>query len=75
MARSPAARRACRNPRPYQEAEGNLGSGLPEFFLRRFGPEESGGLNSETGAMQVGPLLESRSSTRLHSVSAHITFF
>src|SRR5258708_8400781 len=58
----------------YQEAKGNLGSGLLEFFLRV--PDlKNLAADSKTAAMQVGPLLEAakldavqdRKSTRLHS--------
>src|SRR5258708_32632306 len=57
----------------YQEAQGNLGSGLLEFFLRI--PDlKNLSADSQTGAMQVGPLLEAAKLDAVHSVSGHITF-
>ena len=57
----------------YQEAKGNLGSGLLEFFLRV--PDlKNLAADSKTGAMQVGPLLEAAKLDAVHSVSGHITF-
>jgi len=57
----------------YQEAKGNLGSGLLEFFLRV--PDlKNLAADSKTGAMQVGPLLEAAKVDAVHSVSGHITF-
>jgi len=57
----------------YQEAKGNLGSGLLEFFLRV--PDlKNLPADSKTGAMQVGPLLEAAKVDAVHSVSGHITF-
>jgi len=57
----------------YQEAKGNLGSGLLEFFLRI--PDlKNLPADSKTGAVQVGPLLEAAKVDAVHSVSGHITF-
>jgi len=57
----------------YQEARGNLGGGLLEFFLRV--PDlKNLAADSKTGAMQVGPLLEAAKLDAVHSVSGHITF-
>jgi len=57
----------------YQEAKGNLGSGLLEFFLRV--PDlKNLAADSKTGAMQVGPLLEAAKLDAVHSMSGHITF-
>ncbi len=57
----------------YQEAKGNLGGGLLEFFLRV--PDlKNLAADSKAGAMQVGPLLEAAKLDAVHSVSGHITF-
>ena len=57
----------------YQEARGNLGGGLLEFFLRV--PDlKNLAAGSKTGAMQVAPLLEAAKLDAVHSVSGHITF-
>src|SRR5260370_17929778 len=58
---------------PYQEAKGNLGGGLLEFFLRV--PDLTNlAADSKAGAMQGGPLLEAEKLDAVHSVSGHITF-
>jgi hypothetical protein len=57
----------------YQEAKGNLGGGLLEFFLRV--PDlKNLAADSKAGAMQVGPLLEAAKLDAVHSISGHITF-
>ena len=57
----------------YQEAKGNLGGGLLEFFLRV--PDlKNLAADSKAGAMQVGPLLEAAKLDAVHSLSGRITF-
>ena len=57
----------------YQEAKGNLGGGLLEFFLRV--PDlKNLAADSKPGAMQVTPLLEAAKLDAVYSVSGHITF-
>jgi hypothetical protein len=57
----------------YQEAQGNLGSGLLEFFLRV--PDlKNMAADSKAGSLQVSPLLDAAKLDAVHSVSGHITF-
>jgi hypothetical protein len=57
----------------YQEAQGNLGSGLLEFFLRI--PDlEKFASDSQTGTLQFRPLLDAAGLDAVHSVSGHVTF-
>ncbi len=57
----------------YQEAQGNLGNGLLEFFLRV--PDlKNLAADSKTGGLQVRPLLEAAKLDAVHSLSGHITF-
>jgi hypothetical protein len=57
----------------YQEAQGNLGSGLLEFFLGI--PDlEKLAADSKAGPMQIRPLLDAARLDAVHSVSGHITF-
>jgi hypothetical protein len=57
----------------YQEAQGNLGSGLIEFFLRI--PDlKNLADDSKTGGFQAGPLLDAARLDAVHSLSGHITF-
>jgi hypothetical protein len=57
----------------YQEAQGNLGSGLLEFFLRI--PDlEKFAADSQTGTLQVRPLLDAARLDAVHSLSGHVTF-
>ncbi len=57
----------------YQEAQGNLGNGLLEFFLRV--PDlKNLAADSKTGGLQVRPLLDAAKLDAVHSLSGHITF-
>jgi hypothetical protein len=57
----------------YQEAQGNLGSGLLEFFLR-IADLEKFAADSQAGTLQVQPLLDAARLDAVHSVSGHVTF-
>ena len=57
----------------YQEAQGNLGGGLLEFFLR-IADLEKFAADSQAGALQVQPLLDAARLDAVHSVSGHVTF-
>jgi hypothetical protein len=57
----------------YQEAQGNLGNGLLEFFLRI--PDlEKLAADSKAGTLQVRPLLDAARFDAVHSLSGHVTF-
>ncbi len=57
----------------YQEAQGNLGGGLIEFFLRI--PDlKTLAEDSKAGMFQVRPLLDAARLDAVHSLSGHITF-
>ncbi len=57
----------------YQEAQGNLGSGLLEFFLRI--PDlKNLAADSKAGNFQVRPLLDAARLDAVHSLSGHVTF-
>ena len=57
----------------YQEAQGNLGSGLLEFFLRI--PDlKNLAADSKAGSFQVRPLLDAARLDAVHSLSGHVTF-
>ena len=56
----------------YQEARANLGSGLVEFFLQI--PDlEKFAADSQTGTLQVRPLLDAARLDAVHSLSGHVT--
>jgi hypothetical protein len=57
----------------YQEAQGNLGGGLIEFFLRI--PDlKNLAEDSKAGMFQARPLLDAARLDAVHSLSGHITF-
>src|SRR5713226_4395366 len=57
----------------YQEAKGNLGSGLLEFFLR-VPALKNLAAESKAGTLQVRPLLDAARLDAVHSLSGHVTF-
>jgi len=57
----------------YQEAQGNLGGGLVEFFLRI--PDlKNLAEDSKTGMFQVRPLLDAAKLDSLHSINGRVIF-
>jgi len=57
----------------YQEAQGNLGGGLLEFFLR-VADLEKFAADSQAGTLQVQPLLDAARLDAVHSVSGRVMF-
>ena len=57
----------------YQEAQGNLGGGLLEFFLR-VADLDKFAADSQAGTLQIQPLLDAARLDAVHSVSGHVTF-
>jgi hypothetical protein len=57
----------------YQEAQGNLGGGLLEFFLRVPDLKELAA-DSKAGIFQTSPLLEAARIDAVHSIGGRVTF-
>ncbi len=57
----------------YQEAQGNLGGGLLEFFLRVPDMKELAA-DSKPGTFQTGPLLQAARIDAVHSIGGRVTF-
>ena len=57
----------------YQEAQGNLGGGLLEFFLRVPDMKEIAA-DSKPGTFQTGPLLQAARIEAVHAIGGRVTF-
>jgi hypothetical protein len=58
----------------YQEAQGNLGGGLLEFFLRVPDVKELAAADSKAGTFQVGPLLQAARIDAVHAIAGRVIF-